>query len=70
MSQSLRFELRKWGVHVANVNPAFMKTPLIMSSIKAGIKDLTESKECCQYPDDVLDGTTSTVLAVCIYVSI
>ena len=31
-SKCLRQELRPWGIKVANVNPAFMKTPMVLDS--------------------------------------
>lgn len=38
LGKALRHELRQWNVHVAHVNPAFMRTPLIDNSMDQALK--------------------------------
>ena len=66
LTKSLRAELRPWGVHACNINPAFMKTPLIESSIEAAQAELANAPQEIrnQYPSEVLDKSMHTILTV------
>ncbi len=45
MTKCVRQELLTWNIHMANINPAFMKTPLIQSSLEATQKIFDEAPE-------------------------
>ena len=47
MSKSLRTELKGWDIHVSNINPSFMKTPLILSAFVKMQRTFNSS------PDDI-----------------
>lgn len=51
-ASSLRQELRPWGIHVSNVNPAFMKTPMVTNSSPAMLAEFLKADESIriQYP--------------------
>ena len=65
-SKSLREELQPWGISVCNINPAFMKTPLITDSIARAQTNLQEADPHVrsQYPPNVLESSTELILKV------
>merc|ERR1711991_383746 len=65
-SKSLREEMQPWGISVCNINPAFMKTPLITNSIARAQTSLEEADPYVrsQYPPNVLESSTQLILKV------
>ena len=67
-TKCLRLELRPWGIHVANINPGFMRTPMIEG---AAVPTLAAFRAApaevrAQYPDaeNMLSRMHESVLAV------
>lgn len=58
--------MRPWGVYVSNINPAFMRTPLITKSIKEADEAFKSASPEIrgQYPDNVLEDSTRLILSV------
>ena len=58
--------MRPWGVHVSNLHPAFMRTPLITKSIQeADLAFKAASPEIrSQYSDNVLEDSTRLIISV------
>jgi NAD(P)-dependent dehydrogenase (short-subunit alcohol dehydrogenase family) len=56
LSQSIRYELIPWGIYVCTVNPGFMRTPLIASSIDQAQRDFEAAPADIrdQYPSGIL----------------
>ena len=65
-SKSLREEMSPWGISVCNINPAFMKTPLITKSIADAQTELqnADADIRSQYPPNVLESSTQLILKV------
>ena len=65
-SKSLREEMQPWGIYVCNINPAFMKTPLIENSIIGAQTSLQNADPDVrsQYPSNVLESSTQLILKV------
>lgn len=64
LTTCLREELKPWGVHVTNVNPCFMKTPMITNSIQQA-RELFESADLdvrMQYREEVVLADGAKVL--------
>ena len=56
----MRYELQPWGIEVANINPAYLKTPMVTDSLR-GIRNVFNSAPRdiqLQYPmaDDKFNG--------------
>lgn len=53
MSKCLRVELKPWNIHVCNVNPGFMKTPMVSNSPSLTRKHFEAAPIAIQnqYPD-------------------
>lgn len=52
--KSLRPELLPWDIHVCNINPAFMRTPLITTASQVALRDFRELAPkdiTSQYPE-------------------
>ncbi|CAE7463351.1 BDH1, partial [Symbiodinium microadriaticum] len=45
MAKALREELRPWGIHVSNLNPAFMKTPILLNGLEAAKRSFESAPE-------------------------
>ncbi len=48
----LRQELRPWGIHIANVNPSFFRTPMVFNSPTVTLAEFLKADESIriQYP--------------------
>ena len=58
--------MKPWGIHVCNLNPAFMNTPMIGKSIESSREELRNAPEevRSQYPEDVMDGGAQMILKI------
>lgn len=52
-AKGLRAELKPWNIHVCNVNPGFMKTPILISGPEAAKKCYLNSPEDIQKQYDI-----------------
>ena len=42
-TQCLCQELKPWSIHVANINPGFMRTPMVVDSAKGTLKNFYDA---------------------------
>ena len=54
LAKCLRYELRPWNIHVCNINPAFMKTPILTSGNDASTLEFQQSPIKHHYPADIV----------------
>ncbi len=65
-AKCLRQELSTWGIHVCNINPGFMKTPLITSSYAASLREFEQAPKdiTTQYSVSNVDALNTTIKQV------
>jgi len=63
MAKCAREELSHWGIHMSNINPGFMRTPLLASGSSAGKRsfETAPSDITSEYGTEWLNGQIDTV---------
>ena len=65
-TQCLCQELKPWSIHVANINPGFMRTPMVVDSAKGTLKNFYDApKEIQQQVCSLL--TVQYIVFVCVF---